>query len=102
MLLSRTGYTGEDGFELYFPNAFAEELWDAFLDHGEKHGVKPIGLGARDTLRLEARMPPSTATTSTRKPLRKRVWDVLSSCIKISSAAMPCSSRKKRGSSANW
>lgn len=57
VLLSRTGYTGEDGFELYFPNAFAEELWDAFLDHGEEHGVKPIGLGARDTLRLEARMP---------------------------------------------
>ena len=57
VLLSRTGYTGEDGFELYFPNAFAEELWDAFLAHGEKYGVKPIGLGARDTLRLEARMP---------------------------------------------
>src|SRR5690606_2654 len=57
VLLSRTGYTGEDGFELYFPNAFAEELWDAFLAHGEKYGVKPVGLGARDTLRLEARMP---------------------------------------------
>jgi aminomethyltransferase len=57
VLLSRTGYTGEDGFELYFPNAFAEELWDAFLNQGEKYGVKPIGLGARDTLRLEARMP---------------------------------------------
>ncbi len=57
VLLSRTGYTGEDGFELYFPNEFAEELWDAFLTHGEKYGVKPVGLGARDTLRLEARMP---------------------------------------------
>ncbi len=57
VLLSRTGYTGEDGFELYFPNAFAEELWDAFLAQGEKYGVKPVGLGARDTLRLEARMP---------------------------------------------
>ena len=57
VLLSRTGYTGEDGIELYFPNSFAEELWDAFLNQGEKYGVKPIGLGARDTLRLEARMP---------------------------------------------
>ncbi|HPT83086.1 MAG TPA: glycine cleavage system aminomethyltransferase GcvT [Limnochordia bacterium] len=57
VLLSRTGYTGEDGFELYFPNQFAEEMWDAFLTHGEKYGVKPVGLGARDTLRLEARMP---------------------------------------------
>lgn len=57
VLLSRTGYTGEDGFELYFPNAFAEELWNAFIIQGEKYGVAPIGLGARDTLRLEARMP---------------------------------------------
>lgn len=57
VLLSRTGYTGEDGFELYFPNALAEQLWDEFLTLGEKYGVKPIGLGARDTLRLEARMP---------------------------------------------
>lgn len=57
VLLSRTGYTGEDGFELYFPNALAEKLWDTFLEQGEKYGVKPIGLGARDTLRLEARMP---------------------------------------------
>ena len=57
ILLSRTGYTGEDGFELYFPNALAEQLWDELTDHGEKYGVAPIGLGARDTLRLEMRMP---------------------------------------------
>jgi aminomethyltransferase len=57
VLLSRTGYTGEDGFELYFPNALAEKLWDECLQKGEKHGVAPIGLGARDSLRLEARMP---------------------------------------------
>lgn len=56
-LLSRTGYTGEDGFEFYFPNVFAEKLWDEFLQKGESYGVKPIGLGARDTLRLEARLP---------------------------------------------
>ncbi len=57
LLLSRTGYTGEDGFELYLPNFLAETLWDEFLAKGEKYGVKPIGLGARDSLRLEARMP---------------------------------------------
>lgn len=56
-LLSRTGYTGEDGFELYFPNTLAEKLWEGFMQKGESYGVKPIGLGARDTLRLEARMP---------------------------------------------
>ncbi len=57
LLVSRTGYTGEDGFELYFPNALAEKLWDECLQKGEQYGVKPIGLGARDSLRLEARMP---------------------------------------------
>lgn len=57
ILLSRTGYTGEDGFELYFPNALAEQLWDELSTMGEKYGVLPIGLAARDTLRLEMRMP---------------------------------------------
>ncbi len=57
ILLSRTGYTGEDGFELYFPNALAEGLWDELTVKGEKYDVGPIGLGARDTLRLEMRMP---------------------------------------------
>ena len=57
VLLSRTGYTGEDGFELYFPNSLAEKLWDQFLAKGARYGVQPIGLGARDSLRLEARMP---------------------------------------------
>lgn len=57
ILLSRTGYTGEDGFELYIPNSLAEGLWDELFAQGEKYGAAPIGLGARDTLRLEARMP---------------------------------------------
>lgn len=57
ILLSRTGYTGEDGFEIYFPNVLAEQLWDELSVHGEKYGVMPIGLAARDTLRLEMRMP---------------------------------------------
>ncbi|TLM65705.1 MAG: glycine cleavage system aminomethyltransferase GcvT [Deltaproteobacteria bacterium] len=52
-LISRTGYTGEDGFELYVPAAEAGELWTRLLDAGAGDGLQPIGLGARDTLRLE-------------------------------------------------
>lgn len=52
--ISRTGYTGEDGVELMVRNEFAEYLWDKLLEAGEQYGIKPIGLGARDTLRLEA------------------------------------------------
>lgn len=54
MLVSRTGYTGEDGYELLVENEFSEELWDEILEYGKEFGIKPIGLGARDTLRLEA------------------------------------------------
>lgn len=56
-LVSRTGYTGEDGFELYCANAAAPRLWDALLTEGAPDGLIPCGLGARDTLRLEAGMP---------------------------------------------
>ena len=51
--VSRTGYTGEDGFELYAPAAKLETLWHALMDAGKRDGIQPIGLGARDTLRLE-------------------------------------------------
>ncbi|MCM1339961.1 MAG: glycine cleavage system aminomethyltransferase GcvT [Muribaculaceae bacterium] len=54
LLASRTGYTGEDGFELLVENEYSEFLWDEILKEGEEFGIKPIGLGARDTLRLEA------------------------------------------------
>lgn len=54
LLISRTGYTGEDGYELLVENEYSEELWDKILDYGKEFGIKPIGLGARDTLRLEA------------------------------------------------
>ena len=54
-LISRTGYTGEDGFELYVAAGDTERLWNALLDGGRADGVAPIGLGARDTLRLEMR-----------------------------------------------
>ena len=53
VLISATGYTGAGGFEIYADNAHAEALWDAIFKAGEPYGIKPIGLGARDTLRLE-------------------------------------------------
>lgn len=56
-LVSRTGYTGEDGFEVYLPWNNAPVLWEALLDAGTPMGLVPVGLGARDTLRLEAAMP---------------------------------------------
>lgn len=56
-LASRTGYTGEDGCELIVPRDAAVAVWEAILGAGLKHGAKPAGLGARDTLRLEAAMP---------------------------------------------
>ncbi len=52
--ISRTGYTGEDGFEMYVLNDVAGALWDALLEAGREDGMLPCGLGARDTLRLEA------------------------------------------------
>ena len=54
--VSRTGYTGEDGFEIFAPPAHAEALWKRLLETGQGAGLVPAGLGARDTLRLEARM----------------------------------------------
>jgi len=56
MLVSRTGYTGEDGFELYLPPEAAPRVFRGLLDAGRPEGVAPCGLGARDTLRLEAKM----------------------------------------------
>lgn len=56
-LIGRTGYTGEDGFELYFPVQSARKMWEALMAAGTPHGMLPCGLGARDTLRFEAKMP---------------------------------------------
>lgn len=56
-LVSRTGYTGEDGFELYFACDKAEEMWGLLLNTGKDEGLLPAGLGARDTLRFEACLP---------------------------------------------
>lgn len=57
VLVSRTGYTGEDGVELFFDWQQTERLWVSLLQAGEAFGLLPCGLGARDTLRLEARLP---------------------------------------------
>ncbi|MDO4321489.1 MAG: glycine cleavage system aminomethyltransferase GcvT [Lachnospiraceae bacterium] len=56
-IISRTGYTGEDGFEFYLAAAQAPKLWELLLETGKEEGLIPCGLGARDTLRLEAAMP---------------------------------------------
>ncbi len=56
MIISRTGYTGEPGFELYFANEHAAHVWNAVLEAGKEFDIEPIGLGARDTLRLEKKM----------------------------------------------
>jgi aminomethyltransferase len=56
-LVSRTGYTGEDGFELYMPWEAAPKVWEAIIEAGSEYGLLPCGLGARDTLRFEAKLP---------------------------------------------
>jgi len=56
VLISRSGYTGEDGFEIYAGNTHIGDIWDSLLQKGSTWGIKPVGLGARDTLRLEAGM----------------------------------------------
>ncbi|MDW7759142.1 MAG: glycine cleavage system aminomethyltransferase GcvT [Acidobacteriota bacterium] len=55
-LISRTGYTGEDGFEIYTTDPDPGKIWEALLEQGREAGVLPVGLGARDTLRLEAKL----------------------------------------------
>jgi aminomethyltransferase len=55
-IISRTGYTGEDGFEIYFSPEHSENIWNALLESGGPDGLLPAGLGARNTLRLEAKM----------------------------------------------
>lgn len=56
-MVARTGYTGEDGFELYVSNEKVVKVWETSLEKGKEHGLIPTGLAARDTLRLEAGMP---------------------------------------------
>jgi len=56
-MIARTGYTGEDGFEIMVPTAKLDEIWQVLMRAGAKYGIAPVGFGARDTLRLEAAMP---------------------------------------------
>ncbi len=56
MIISRTGYTGEPGFELYFANRYAVDVWNKIFEAGREFDIEPIGLGARDSLRLEKKM----------------------------------------------
>jgi aminomethyltransferase len=70
ILAARTGYTGEDGIELFFANEIAENFFLALLEAGKPFGLKPCGLGARDTLRLEACLPLNgNDLSATRTPL---------------------------------
>ena len=57
VFVTRTGYTGEDGFEIIAPNDLLASLWNQILEIGRPHGIQPVGLGARDTLRLEMGYP---------------------------------------------
>jgi len=56
-VIARTGYTGEDGYEIMVPKPKLQAIWDVLFRVGAKHGLLPVGFGARDTLRLEAAMP---------------------------------------------
>ncbi len=58
VFVARTGYTGEDGFEIIAPNELLVPLWEQLLELGGSHGIQPAGLGSRDTLRLEMGYPP--------------------------------------------
>lgn len=55
-IVARTGYTGEDGFEIFVDNQHAVQVWDKLLEQGRPHGLKPVGLGARDSLRFEPKL----------------------------------------------
>jgi len=88
-LLARTGYTGEDGFEIFFPSSHTE-IWDKLLETGTNFGIKPVGLGARDTLRLEAGLmlygnDIDEKTTPLEAPLR---WTVKFDCDFIGKSAL--------------
>jgi len=88
-LLARTGYTGEDGFEIFFSSSHTE-IWDKLLEIGTNFGIKPVGLGARDTLRLEAGLmlygnDIDEKTTPLEAPLR---WTVKFDCNFIGKSAL--------------
>lgn len=89
-MVSRTGYTGEDGFEIYLPAAEAAELWERIMEAGGED-IGPAGLGARDTLRFEAKLPLYGQELGPDITPWKPFWVTLSSwTAAILSAGMPC------------
>lgn len=77
-IIGRTGYTGEDGFEMYIPPEGAVEVWNALMEQGKPHGLLPCGLAARDSLRFEACMPLyGHEITAATNPLEARLgWTI--------------------------
>lgn len=75
VLVSRTGYTGEIGFELYCDINKTAALWDVLMEKGAKYGIMPAGLGARDTLRLEAGLPLSGSEVGPEVPAVGTPWE---------------------------
>src|SRR5262249_57615330 len=73
--VARTGYTGEDGIEVFFRSRDAAKFWNAVLEKGKPFGIKPCGLGARDTLRLEMCYPLNGSDLSPhRNPIQAGLW----------------------------
>ena len=101
--IARTGYTGEDGFEIYVAPERAEPIWDKLLDAGQEFGIKPCGLGARNTLRLEAKMALYGHEIGPDHAARSRPgWIVKFDKTATSSAKPRSRSRKPKASSARW
>ena len=104
VIISNTGYTGAGGFELYFYPEAAMKIWNAVFEAGEEFGIKPIGLGARDTLRLEMGFCLYGNDLMIRHHLLKPVWGGLPSLLKVRtlSIARCLKSRKRKVLSVSW
>ena len=106
VLIARTGYSGEDGFEVYIPSdePTTVKMWEALMEAGREFGIRPCGLGARNTLRLEAGMPLYGTKSPTRSTSSRAGWSAGSSWRRASSlGAMRCSRRRRRaGRSGSW
>ncbi len=97
-LVARTGYTGEDGFELYCDPDLGERLWSNLIDAGSDLGLQPAGLGARDTLRLEKGYPLYGHELDDNTTPLEAAWNGLPNFPKdLSWAKRPCSNRSKQG-----
>jgi aminomethyltransferase len=101
-IISRTGYTGEDGFELFCANTDALRLWMALLEEGRADGIRPAGLGARDTLRLEAGMRPTAMIWTKARTRSRRGSPGRSRWTRSSSGATPSSRRATAAPTGSW